>query len=207
MATTAAWERLFSGLKAEHWTDGTDHTGELRAVVEQLMRGPEAAAELGEAFLEGRALAIWRKALLAGPATAIDATLANLKHDDGLEASVSVAWMPASALAASPRPYARLIGLNSARWPRGISEDRLIPDHIIPTAEMDPLPVNRADRRDFQTILATTTRQVVLSRCRARAATVKAACSAAVLCSSGWAAKAICPAMPCRRMRSARPIA
>jgi PD-(D/E)XK nuclease superfamily len=166
MATKAAWERLFSGLKAEHWTDGTDHTGEFRAVVEQLIRGPEAAAELGEAFLEGRALGIWRKALLAGPATAIDATLANLKHDDGLEASVSVAWMPASALAASPRPYVRLIGLNSARWPRGISEDRLIPDHIIPTVEIDPLPVNLADRRDFQTILATTARQVVLSRAR-----------------------------------------
>ena len=42
----------------------------------------------------------------------------------------------------------------------------MIPDHIIPTAEIDPLPVNLADRRDFQTILATTTRQVVLSRAR-----------------------------------------
>ena len=94
MATKAAWGRLFAGLKAEHWPDETDHTLELRAVVEQLLLGPEAAAELGEAFLEGRALVIWRKALLAGPATAIDATLANLKHDDGLVAFVSVAWMP-----------------------------------------------------------------------------------------------------------------
>ncbi len=166
MATKAAWERLFSGLKAEHWLDGTDHTGELRAVVEQLMRGPNSAAELGEAFLERGALVIWRKALLAGPSTAIDATLANLKYDDGLEASVSVAWMPASVLAASPRAYVRLIGLNSARWPRRISEDRLIPEHIILTAEIDPLPVNLADRRDFQTILATTAQQVVLSRAR-----------------------------------------
>ena len=166
MGTKGAWDRLFAGLKAEDWIDGTDHTGELRRLVEQLMRGPEAARDLGEAFLERRALIIWRKALLAGPATAIDATLANLKHDDGLEASVSVAWMPASALAASPRPYVRLIGLNSARWPRGISEDRLIPDHIVPAAEIDPLPVNLADRRDFQTILATTARQVVLSRAR-----------------------------------------
>ena len=89
-----------------------------------------------------------------------------LKQDDGLEACVSVAWMPASALAASPRRFVRLIGLNSSRWPRGIAEDRLIPDHIIRTAELDPLPVTLADRRDFETILATTTGEVVLSRAR-----------------------------------------
>lgn len=77
-----------------------------------------------------------------------------------------MAWMPASALAASPRRFARLIGLNSSRWPRGIAEDRLIPDHIIPTGELDPLPVNLADRRDFDTILATTGNDVVLSRAR-----------------------------------------
>src|SRR3546814_11765966 len=74
--------------------------------------------------------------------------------------------MPASALAASPRRFVRLIGLNSSRWPRGIAEDRLIPNHIIPTAELDPLPVNLADRRDFETILATTSGEVVLSRAR-----------------------------------------
>ena len=34
------------------------------------------------------------------------------------------------------------------------------------TAELDPLPVGAADRRDFATILATTERQVVLSRAR-----------------------------------------
>jgi hypothetical protein len=77
-----------------------------------------------------------------------------------------VAWMPASALAASPRRFVRLLGLNSSRWPRGIAEDRLIPDHIIPTPVLDPLPVNLADRRDFETILATTAGTVVLSRAR-----------------------------------------
>ena len=104
--------------------------------------------------------------LLAGPAASIDATLETLKQDDGLGACVCVAWMPASALAASPRRFARLLGLNSSRWPRGIAEDRLIPDHIIPTPVLDPLPVNLADRRDFETILATTADTVVLSRAR-----------------------------------------
>src|SRR3546814_2850989 len=49
----------------------------------------------------------------------IYATLDSLKQDDGLEACVSVAWMPASDLAASPRRFVRLIGMNSSRWPRG----------------------------------------------------------------------------------------
>ena len=166
LSTPNAWNRLLARLKPEDWPDGTDHAPALRAAVDLLAKGPDAAPEIGEAFLKGRALAIWRKALLAGPAASIDATLETLKQDDGLEACVSVAWMPASALAASPRRFVRLLGLNSSRWPRGIAEDRLIPDHIIPTAELDPLPVSLADRRDFETILATTTGEVVLSRAR-----------------------------------------
>lgn len=166
LSTPSAWHRLLGRLATEDWPDGADHTPALRLAVETLAKGPEAAGEIGEAFLKGRALAIWRKALLAGPAASIDATLEALKQDDGLEACVCVAWMPASALAASPRRFVRLLGLNSSRWPRGIAEDRLIPDHIIPTPVLDPLPVNLADRRDFETILATTTDTVVLSRAR-----------------------------------------
>jgi len=166
LSTPSAWTRLLARLKPDDWPDGTDHAAALRTGVEMLAKGPDVAAEIGEAFLRGRALAIWRKALLAGPAASIDATLETLKQDDGLEACVSVAWMPASALAASPRRFVRLLGLNSSRWPRGIAEDRLIPDHIIPTPVLDPLPVNLADRRDFETILATTADTVVLSRAR-----------------------------------------
>lgn len=166
LSTPGAWNRLFARLTPEDWPDGADHAPALRTGVEMLAKGPDAAAGIGETFLKGRALTIWRKALLTGPAASIDATLETLKQDDGLEASVSVAWMPASALAASPRRFVRLLGLNSSRWPRGIAEDRLIPDHIIPTPVLDPLPVNLADRRDFETILATTADSVVLSRAR-----------------------------------------
>ena len=143
-----------------------DHVPALRTAVETLTKGPDAASEIGEVFLKARSLAIWRKALLAGPAASIDATLETMKQDDGLEACVCVAWMPASALAASPRRFVRLLGLNSSRWPRGIAEDRLITNHIIPTPVLDPLPVNLADRRDFETILATTADTVILSRAR-----------------------------------------
>jgi PD-(D/E)XK nuclease superfamily len=166
LSTPSAWNRLLSRLTPEDWPDGTDHARTLRVATELLAKGPDAAPEIGNAFLKGRALVIWRKALLAGPAASIDATLETLKQDDELEACVSVAWMPASALAASPRRFVRLIGLNSSRWPRGIAEDRLIPDHIIRTAELDPLPVSLADRRDFETILATTSGEVILSRAR-----------------------------------------
>lgn len=166
LSTSKAWTRLVARLEPENWPDGVDHTSTLIAAVDLLAKGSDAAQEIGAAFLKGRALSIWQKALLAGPAASIDVTLESLKQDDGLEACVSVAWMPASALAASPRRFVRLIGLNSSRWPRGIAEDRLIPDHIISTAELDPLPVGLADRRDFETILATTYDQVVLSRAR-----------------------------------------
>jgi len=166
LSTSGAWNRLLARLTPENWPDGADHAPALRAGVELLTQGPAAAAEIGDAFLKGRALAIWRKALLAGPAASIDATLETLKQDDGLQACVCVAWMPASALAASPRRFVRLLGLTSSRWPRGIAEDRLIPDHIIPTPVLDPLPVNLDDRRDFETILATTAGAIVLSRAR-----------------------------------------
>ena len=166
LSTRGAWSRLLTQLKPEDWPGGANHSPALRSAIELLAKGPDAAPEIGDAFLKGRSLSIWRKALLAGPSASIDATLEALKQDDGLEACVSVTWMPASALAASPRRFVRLIGLNSSRWPRGIAEDRLIPDHIIRTTELDPLPVSLADRRDFETILATTSGEVALSRAR-----------------------------------------
>ena len=166
LASTEAWERLLDRLTPGDWPDGRDHVATLRPLVSLLIQGHTAAELAGETFLTGRARAIWRKALLAGPAASLDATLETLKQDDGLEACVSVAWMPASALAASPRKFVRLIGMNASRWPRAISEDRLIPDHVIAKLDLDPLPVDAADRRDFETILATTNSQVVLSRAR-----------------------------------------
>ena len=89
-----------------------------------------------------------------------------LKLEDRTDPFSSILWAPAAVLAASPRKYARLLGLNSSRWPRGIAEDRLLSEHILPRTELDPLPVSAADRRDFETILATTEKQVSLSRAR-----------------------------------------
>ena len=166
LSSVEAWTRLLEGLMADDWPGGRDYGPLLLDIVELLSRGTEVAEEAGERLLSGRALRIWRRALLAGPAASLDLNLEALKQDDGIDPCVSVCWMPASALAASPRRFVRLLGLNSSRWPRGIAEDRLISDHIVPTSDLDPLPVASADRRDFETILKTTAVEVVLSRAR-----------------------------------------
>ena len=164
LSSPEAWTRLIDRVNATDWPDGNDPA--LAALVDLLSRGIEAAGDAGETLLRGHAREIWRRALAEGPAASLDLTLESLRQDDGLDPSVSVCWMPASALAASPRRFVRLLGLNSARWPRAIVEDRLLSDHIVPTAELDPLPVAAADRRDFATILATTECEIVLSRAR-----------------------------------------
>ena len=166
MTSQEAWERLLGRLQPEHWPDGCDHGADLRTIVELLSRGTAAAAEIGQSLLSGATLRIWNKALLAGSHAAIDVTIDGLRQDDSCEACVSVALMPASALAASPRRFVRLLGLTSTGWPRRIAEDRLLSDHIVSASELEPLTVAAADRRDFETILCTTSDQVVLSRAR-----------------------------------------
>ena len=166
LSSPEAWTRLLDRLTAADWPDGRDYGPALAAIVSLLAHGIEAAEEAGETLLHGQVRAIWRKALAAGPAASLDLTLDTLKQEDGLDACVSACWMPASALAASPRRFVCLLGLNSARWPRAMAEDRLLSDHIVPTTELDPLPIAAADRRDFATILATTESEIVLSRAR-----------------------------------------
>ena len=166
LSSPEAWTRLIDQLAAADWPDGNDHGPALAATVDLLSRGVEAADEAGETLLRRQARTIWRRALAAGPAASLDLTLETLRQDDRIDPCVSASWMPASALAASPRRFVRLLGLNSARWPRAMVEDRLLSDHIVPTDELDPLPVAAADRRDFATILATTESEIVLSRAR-----------------------------------------
>lgn len=163
LSSVQSWEKLLASLTAGNWPNGLDQTPQLRGIVSLLQAGPEGADAAGATLLRGRALGIWRKALAVGPAASLDLTLQSMREDDGLEACESVAWMPAAHLAASPRKFVRLIGLNSSRWPRRASEDRLLSDHIIPTERLDPLPLAEADRRDFETIVRTTEAQVVLS--------------------------------------------
>jgi hypothetical protein len=115
LASVEAWSHLIGRLTADDWPDGIDHGPTLHKIIALLSQGCRAAKAAGETLLRQRARAIWRKALLAGPAASLDLSLEQLRQDDAMEAFASVAFMPASALAASPRRFVRLLGLNSSR--------------------------------------------------------------------------------------------
>jgi hypothetical protein len=160
------WRQVLSTLTANSFSDTGDHAPALRELVDILARGLKQAVEIGGHLLKGRSLAIWRKALTEGPPEALDVTLTSLRLPDDVAPEASIIWTPAAALAAVPRPFVRLIGLTSRAWPRHASEDPLLPDHIVPSHRLEPLPVHDADRRDFETICRTTARQLVCSRSR-----------------------------------------
>lgn len=162
----ARWQRAIAALAHDGFSDGADHRALLSEIVETVGKGLSEAAEIGELLLRAQALAVWRKALTEGPATALDVTLAGLRVDDRREPEAAILWAPASAVAAVPRPLTWLVGLTSRSWPRRASEDPLLPDHIIPAARLDPLPIHQADRRDFHTICDMTGRELVFSRAR-----------------------------------------
>ena len=161
----ARWRRAIADLGGPDSPAG-DCRPLLEEIIGTLARGRKEAEAIGERLLAGRALRIWRKALLEGPAAALDITLTGLRVDDGLEPGASMIWGPASAIAAAPRPFCRLLGLTSRSWPRRASEDSLLPNHVIPADRLDPLPVHEADRRDFETIWRTAGAEVVCSRAR-----------------------------------------
>lgn len=150
----------------EEWPEGQNFSTALRAVIDSLSRGTDAAAEIGEQLLAGRALGIWRKALKEGPARALDVTLTGIRVEETSDPCTSVLWCSAADIAACPRPYVRLLGLTSRGWPRTQSEDPLLPAHVIDPSELDPVPMPERDRRDFRTALRATRRQVILSRFR-----------------------------------------
>jgi hypothetical protein len=148
------WEHVFGRTAASDWPDGIDRSATVLGVLRLVAKGPAVADEAGEKLLSGVALALWRRALEDGPAQALPVTLTRLRSGDGLEPATHVIFASAMALASAPRPYVRLLALNAGRWPRGISEDRLIPDHVMPIEKLDPLPIAAADLRDFETIVA-----------------------------------------------------
>lgn len=161
-----SWDRAIRSMSAANWPDNTDHSSELRVVVNSLLGGAAQADVLGPQVLKRQALSLWRRALLAGPAQALMATLAALRLDDEGESCASVCWMPASALAATSRPYVRLLGLNSGLWPRTGTEDGLLPSHIVAARELEPETLPALERACFFAILGAGSRQVVLSHAR-----------------------------------------
>lgn len=160
LTTLERWSKTFERKRRQD-------VGEvLMPLLETISKGLDAAAEIGEAVLSERSLHVWRRALVDGPPAALDHTIQGLKVNDGIDPFSSPAYMSAAALATVPRKHVRLIGLTSRAWPRGISEDALVPSTVIPLHELDPLPLREIDMRDYETILATTESSVSLSWAR-----------------------------------------
>jgi hypothetical protein len=166
LATPQAWQRLLARIAPVNWPGGADHVpalAALTALVGLLQQGVDAAEQAGEQLLDGRALGIWRQALATGAAVSLPATIDAMKQDDGLDVCASVAWMPASVLAATPRRFVRLIGLNAGLWPRGSTEDGLLPDHVVAADELEWETRAQADSRDFDDLLGVCASIAVLS--------------------------------------------
>jgi RecB family exonuclease len=105
-------------------------------------------------------------ALRAAPAAALELTLTRVRVEDERDPGNAVVWCPAWQLAAAPRPFVRLLGLTSRSWPRRPGEDPILPNHIVPAAELDFDPPAQCDLRTFKIITAYASQSVVLSRSR-----------------------------------------
>jgi hypothetical protein len=173
-----ALPRGASLLRLEDWgrvlkraeSGGTAEIGPvLLPLLKVLTRGPQASAEAGTLFLRRRSRTIWETALRAAPPHAIELTLQNIRLADESDPADSVVWGPAMHLAASPRPWVRLLGLTSGSWPRQRMEDAILPEHIVPARQLDPDSIAESDRRSFSVITGCATGGLVLSRSRRNA--------------------------------------
>ena len=160
----ARWKNALNKLDSKALP--ADALQKLTDLIDLVASGASAASQAGQTLLKGTARSIWNKALQEGPAGALDITLNRLRIEDGEEPGASIVWGPASALASAPRPYTWLLGLTSRTWPRHSLEDPLLPDHIIASKRLIPIPVNEQDRHLFAAIIQGTESQLVCSRAR-----------------------------------------
>jgi hypothetical protein len=141
----------------------------LLPILGALAKGPSAALEAEALLLRGRSKTIWQTALRAAPTHAIELTLQNIRLADESDPGDSVVWGPAAHLAGWPRPCVRLLGLTSGRWPRGETDDAILPDHIVAAKELDSDPMPQADRRCFAIIVGSASGALSISRSRRNA--------------------------------------
>lgn len=146
------WRRALDLAQGQR-TDGARPALSLLPALELTSRGWAAAEEAGQRLLPASAARVWSVALRAGPAEALAFSLAALRIPDGADPGNSVVWCPAAHLAGAPRRFVRLIGLTSGGWPRGVSSDPLLPDHIL-SLDDDQAPTRpQLDRRSFASIV------------------------------------------------------
>jgi len=164
LLTLGDWQRALTGVES----DGQPFDAEtvLLPWLSVLEKGPQAAREAAASTLRRRSQRIWEAATRSAPAHAIELTLQNMRLPEETDAGDSIVWCPAAHLAASPRPWVRLLGLTSRAWPRRGAEDPILPDHLVSAKALDPDPVPEADRRSFAVVLASASAGLALSRHR-----------------------------------------
>jgi PD-(D/E)XK nuclease superfamily len=147
------WRRALAEAHAKDFAR-LDPSPMLLPVLERLAQGVPVAHEAGAALLDAAARTLWRRALSAAPAQALEFSLQTLKVTDSTDPCSCAVWCPANHLVSAPRPYVRLLGVNSGQWPRKTAEDPLLPSHLLerPTSVQDSVTQN--DRRAFHRIVA-----------------------------------------------------
>jgi PD-(D/E)XK nuclease superfamily len=162
--TVEHWSRALAATK-DRRASGDAAEAALIPVLSLLANGVQAAEAAGD-LLRGSALRLWRSALRAAPAAAIAFSLETLRVRDERDPGNSIVWAPAAHLAAAPRRHVRLLGLAGRAWPRAESEDALLPSHLLPRRQIQPVSDTEHDRSCFEILLCHSDGEVVLSRSR-----------------------------------------
>jgi len=163
LKTLEQWREALIAARS-HRADDMAAEDAMLPIIELLARGPEAGQEAGRLLLSGASLAMWNEALRSAPPHAVSLSLQAMRVRDGRDAANSVVWCPASHLAASPRPFTRLLGLTSRSWPRLENDDPLIPHHLLDRQMLHGLTTADRDRRHFEVICSGTREHLILSR-------------------------------------------
>lgn len=138
----------------------------LLPILDLLAKGPAESLRAGDDLLDAPARTLWRRALSAAPADAIEFSLQALKVSDATDPCSSVVWCPAGHLLGAPRRYVRLLGVNSGQWPRTETEDPILPTHLLERPDSDAESITARDRRAFHRIIARATSACVISLSR-----------------------------------------
>ena len=162
--TVEHWLRVLAATKDKR-ASGDAAEKALIPVLSLLANGVQAAEAAG-VLLRGPALGLWRSALRAAPAAAVALSLETLRVRDERDPGNSIVWAPAAHLAAAPRRHLRLLGLSGRAWPRAESEDALLPNHLLPRRQLQPVSDTERDRLCFAILLRHSDGEVVLSRSR-----------------------------------------
>ena len=157
LSTAADWERAL--------VPYPETASILLPVLKLIETGTQAAEEAGKLLLRGRSHKLWAEALRSAPASALMFSLETLRVADDRDPAEAITWCSADELAAAPRRFAWLVGLTTSGWPRNSGLDPILPSYLIPSALVDPDPIEQADRRCLDNILASV-EEAVLSNGR-----------------------------------------